>query len=203
MVTTTAATTLTGPVGKQAKPRHLPLFIDADALAAELRKAVRGEVRFDNGSRAGSATDGSNYRQVPIGVVIPANLDDVITTVDICRRHDGTPFVARRRHQPDRRLLQRRGRHRLVEARESGALDFDPAKQLARVQPGTVLDVLRAQAEKYQLTFDRPLDAHAQHARRDDRQQLLRRPFAHGIRNRADLPTRFTSSRSCSTTARG
>ena len=43
----------------------------AAVLAKELRRHVNGEVRFDAGSRALYATDGSNYRQVPIGVVIP------------------------------------------------------------------------------------------------------------------------------------
>ena len=52
--------------------------LDTDALAAALRSSLRGEVRFDDGSRALYATDGSNYRQVPIGVVIPRDLDDVI-----------------------------------------------------------------------------------------------------------------------------
>ena len=41
----------------------------AGALAAALRKRVRGEVRFDAGSRAIYATDLSIYRQPPIGVV--------------------------------------------------------------------------------------------------------------------------------------
>src|SRR5579863_5671359 len=45
--------------------------VDAAALENALRQAVTGEVRFDAGSRALYATDGSNYRQVPIGVVIP------------------------------------------------------------------------------------------------------------------------------------
>jgi FAD/FMN-containing dehydrogenase len=45
--------------------------VDAKALAGELRGKIRGEVRFDDGSRALYATDSSNYRQVPIGVVIP------------------------------------------------------------------------------------------------------------------------------------
>ena len=49
---------------------------DAKALAAELKSEIRGEVRFDDGSRALYATDGSNYRQVPIGVVIPESIDD-------------------------------------------------------------------------------------------------------------------------------
>jgi len=45
-----------------------PLFIDAKAVAADLRGAIKGEVRFDAGSRALYATDGSNYRKVPIGI---------------------------------------------------------------------------------------------------------------------------------------
>ncbi|MFZ2490731.1 MAG: hypothetical protein WA208_04520, partial [Thermoanaerobaculia bacterium] len=47
------------------------LNVDAAALAEALRGAIRGEVRFDNGSRAMYAADSSNYRQVPIGVVVP------------------------------------------------------------------------------------------------------------------------------------
>ncbi len=51
---------------------------DARALAAELADAVEGEVRFDTGSRAAYSTDASNYRQVPIGVVVPRTIDDVV-----------------------------------------------------------------------------------------------------------------------------
>ena len=43
--------------------------VDVNSLEAELKKSIEGEVRFDNGSRALYATDASNYRQVPIGVV--------------------------------------------------------------------------------------------------------------------------------------
>src|SRR5262249_3201938 len=50
-------------------------------LEAELRQCVQGEVRFDEGSRALYATDGSNYRQVPIGVVIPQTVADIVATV--------------------------------------------------------------------------------------------------------------------------
>ena len=53
----------------------------ADALAAELRSAIAGEVRFDDGSRALYSTDGSNYRQVPIGVVIPPSVPMIIYAV--------------------------------------------------------------------------------------------------------------------------
>jgi FAD/FMN-containing dehydrogenase len=59
--------------------------VDAAALAAALRARVRGGVRFDPGTRALYATDASNYRQVPIGVVVPKSLDDVVATVAVCR----------------------------------------------------------------------------------------------------------------------
>ena len=80
--------------GRASSRKTGPLFVDASALAAELRKAIRGEVRFDAGSRALYATDGSNYRQVPIGVVIPRDVDDVVQTVAICRAR-GTPILSR------------------------------------------------------------------------------------------------------------
>ncbi|WP_281292244.1 hypothetical protein [Actinomadura decatromicini] len=37
----------------------------------DLAARVDGEVRFDAGSRADYAHDASNYRQPPIGVVVP------------------------------------------------------------------------------------------------------------------------------------
>src|SRR2546429_9872908 len=68
--------------------------VDAEALASELRRRIRGEVRFDAGSRALYATDASNYRQVPIGVVIPRDADDVIKTMAIARE-SGASILAR------------------------------------------------------------------------------------------------------------
>src|SRR5713226_8248965 len=68
--------------------------VDAPALEAALRRHLRGEVRFDSGSRALYATDGSNYRQVPIGVVLPKDTDDVIAAISICREH-GAPVLCR------------------------------------------------------------------------------------------------------------
>src|SRR2546425_1003920 len=68
--------------------------VDAKALAADLQKVIRGEVRFDTGSRALYATDASNYRQVPIGVVLPRDAQDVVETVRLCREF-GAPVLAR------------------------------------------------------------------------------------------------------------
>jgi FAD/FMN-containing dehydrogenase len=58
------------------------------SLAQKLAEAISGEVRFDKGSQALYATDASNYRQVPLGVVIPRTLEDITTTVALCREHD-------------------------------------------------------------------------------------------------------------------
>ncbi|MBX6342685.1 MAG: FAD-binding oxidoreductase, partial [Thermomicrobiaceae bacterium] len=125
---------------------------DAEALAAELRARVRGEVRFDSGSRALYATDSSNYRQVPIGVVIPRDVDDVVATVEACRAY-GAP------------LLPRGGGTSLAGqcANVAVVLDFskylnrvlevDPARRIARVEPGVILDDLRAAAQRYGLTY--------------------------------------------------
>src|SRR5450631_2117472 len=68
--------------------------LDASALEAALRRHLRGEVRFDSGSRALYATDGSNYRLVPIGIVIPRDKEDVLATVALCREHRA-PLLAR------------------------------------------------------------------------------------------------------------
>ena len=68
-------------------------MVDRAALRDALRRQVRGEVRFDEGSRALYATDGSNYRQVPIGVVLPRDVDDVIATISIAR-HMAPPSSA-------------------------------------------------------------------------------------------------------------
>jgi FAD/FMN-containing dehydrogenase len=66
----------------------------AHLVEQELKSAIQGEVRFDDGSRALYATDGSNYRQVPIGVVIPKSIQDVEVAMAICHKYD-VPFLSR------------------------------------------------------------------------------------------------------------
>src|SRR6185295_3760424 len=82
--------------GALAKHRVLPVVSEPaeSRIARELSQRVRGEVRFDAGSRALYATDASNYRQVPIGVVVPRDIDDVIATLELCRRY-ALPVVGR------------------------------------------------------------------------------------------------------------
>ena len=80
------------PLSSHAKP--VDSFAQALELENELKRALRGEVRFDRGSRALYATDGSNYRQIPIGLVVPRDDQDVIAAVAACRKY-GAPVLAR------------------------------------------------------------------------------------------------------------
>lgn len=122
------------------------------SLLTDLRAHVRGDVRFDEGSRALYATDASNYRQVPIGVVIPRDVDDVLQTLAAARRH-GAPVVPR---GGGTSLAGEACNVALVidlSKYMNRVLMLDPASRRARVEPGTVLDDLRDQAKEHGLTF--------------------------------------------------
>ena len=121
-------------------------------LAAALRARVAGEVRLDAGSRALYATDSSNYRQVPIGVVVPRTIEDVVATMQVCREH-GAPFLSR----GGGTSLAGQCCNVAVVCDHSKylnrVLEIDPERKRARVEPGCVLDDLRDAAEHFHLTF--------------------------------------------------
>ncbi|MFL6193309.1 MAG: FAD-binding and (Fe-S)-binding domain-containing protein [Thermoanaerobaculia bacterium] len=129
-------------------------------LEDDLRRSVRGEVRFDDGSRALYATDASNYRQVPIGVVVPLDEEDLAAAVAACRRR-GAPIVQRGAGTSlagqccNRAVVIDSSRHL------RGILEIDPARRTARVRPGTVLDDLRREAGRHGLTFGPDPATHA------------------------------------------
>ncbi|MFI9236089.1 FAD-binding and (Fe-S)-binding domain-containing protein [Streptomyces sp. NPDC053079] len=129
---------------------------DADTpfpgLAAQLRAHVRGDVDFASSARALATMDASNYRRVPAGVVAPRDADDVAAVLAVCREH-GVPVVPR-------------GGGTSIAGQATGegvVLDFtrhmnaivavDAAARTAVVQPGVVLDDLRAAAGAFGLTF--------------------------------------------------
>src|SRR5437899_5004328 len=118
------------------------LNVDSAALASALRREIKGEVRFDNGSRALYATDASNYRQVPIGVVFPHNADDVIATVALARKF-GAPILAR---GGGTSLAGQCCNVAVVmdfSKYMHAILELNPGEKYAWVQPGIVLDDLR------------------------------------------------------------
>ncbi|HLJ78974.1 MAG TPA: FAD-binding oxidoreductase, partial [Acidobacteriaceae bacterium] len=124
----------------------------ARELETELLAAIRGEVRFDTTSRALYATDASNYRQVPIGVVLPRDAADVEATLAACwkagaailPRGAGTSLAGQCCNVAVV-LDFSKYMNRLVE--------LDPERKRAVVEPGIVLDRVREAAEVHHLTF--------------------------------------------------
>jgi FAD/FMN-containing dehydrogenase/Fe-S oxidoreductase len=138
------------PPSSHGKP--VDTFQRAADLQQALTRVVRGEVRFDRGSRALYASDASNYRQVPIGVVVPRDAEDVAAAVGVCREFDAP-------------ILPRGAGTSLAGQSCNVAVVIDFTKYMdrvvelnaegryARVQPGVVLDTLRERAEQHHLTF--------------------------------------------------
>jgi FAD/FMN-containing dehydrogenase/Fe-S oxidoreductase len=129
-----------------------PLQADAAALERGLRRQVDGEVRFDPGSRATYSTDASNYRQVPIGVVVPRSVEAGAATVRVCRGH-GAPVVSR----GGGTSLAGQACNAAVVIDWSkychGVVSVDPATRTCVVEPGIVLDELNRQLAPHRLMF--------------------------------------------------
>jgi FAD/FMN-containing dehydrogenase/Fe-S oxidoreductase len=126
--------------------------LNARLLEDDLRARVDGEVRFDPGSRAAYSTDGSNFRQVPIGVVVPRTVEAAAEAVAVCREH-GAP------------VLSRGGGTSLAGQCTNTAVVLDWSKYCNRlvsvdagartcvVEPGIVLDLLNEQLSSTGLSF--------------------------------------------------
>ena len=125
---------------------------DARALESDLRRTVRGEVRFDEPGRALYATDASNYRQVPVGVVLPRDADDVLATLAACRAA-GAPVLGRGAGTSlagqccNVAVVLDFSRHM------NAVLEVDPAGRTATVEPGVVLDRLQERLRPHGLVF--------------------------------------------------
>jgi FAD/FMN-containing dehydrogenase/Fe-S oxidoreductase len=144
-------------IDAEANRRHsphslAPIGLDSAELEAELKRRIEGEVRFDSASKAIYATDASNYRQVPIGVVIPKSKQDVVETIAACRKFQAP-------------VLSRGGGTSLAGQCCNTAVVIDWSKYLnrileisvanryARVEPGTICDDVVKAARPYDLTY--------------------------------------------------
>ena len=126
---------------------------NTEALRRDLAERVDGEVRFDSGSRATYSTDASNYRQVPVGVVIPKTVEALAETVAVCHRH-GAPVT----HRGCGTSLAGQSCNEAVIIDSSKycdrILEINPEEQFARVEPGVRRDQLTGRTEaEHNLTF--------------------------------------------------
>ncbi|HEX3676942.1 MAG TPA: FAD-binding and (Fe-S)-binding domain-containing protein [Sphingomicrobium sp.] len=124
----------------------------ARALQAELERSLAASIDFSPQAKALYATDASNYRQVPIGLVYPRTRDETIETVRICRAHDapiicrgGGTSLAGQSCNVAVCIDFSRHLHNVIE--------IEPGAGRARVEPGCILDKLRDVAGLHALTF--------------------------------------------------
>ncbi|HTW07185.1 MAG TPA: FAD-binding oxidoreductase, partial [Acidimicrobiales bacterium] len=148
---------LPAPVLRRSQPER---EIDIASLQRALESRVEGEVRFDDGTRAAYSTDGSNFRQVPIGVVVPKTIEDGVAAVSVCREHSSP-------------VLSRGGATSLIGQCTNTAVVIDWTKYCHRleavdadartcvVQPGIVLDVLNRELGHYGLRYGPEPATHA------------------------------------------
>lgn len=122
------------------------------ALEADLRRNVRGEVRFDQGSKALYAADASNYRQVPLAVVVPSDVDDLLETLAACRRND-VPFLPRGGGTSQNGQCVNVAVVADASKYVNRVVSVDPVAGVAIVEPGVICDTLRDAAEAHGLTF--------------------------------------------------
>ncbi|MFE3484595.1 FAD-binding and (Fe-S)-binding domain-containing protein [Streptomyces griseus] len=124
----------------------------APAFVAALRSAVRGASDFGATARALTTMDASNYRRVPLGVLAPRDADDIAAALAVCREH-GVPVVARGGGTSIAGQATGTGLVLDLTRHLRTILDLDPAARTAVVQPGVILDDLRAAAAPHGLTF--------------------------------------------------
>ncbi|MEI6350491.1 MAG: FAD-binding and (Fe-S)-binding domain-containing protein [Verrucomicrobiota bacterium] len=149
---------ITSNLKAKINPTHRPDAVnsapnvDALALEKELRATVRGEVRFSDGDRALYSTDSSNYRQIPIGVVIPQDRRDIVATAAACRKF-GAPITCR---GGGTSLAGQCCNVAVVidfTKYYNRILEVDVERKLVRVEPGIVLDSLNQAMREHGLIF--------------------------------------------------
>ncbi|PUA17702.1 FAD-binding and (Fe-S)-binding domain-containing protein [Glaciimonas sp. PCH181] len=132
-----------------------PSAIDINRLLKlqdRLKRSTTAEVRFDAGTRAVYASEASNYRQIPIGVVIPRSIDDFVQTVAECAAAD-LPILAR--GAGTSMCGQSVNAAVIIDHSKylTNIIDIDPIRRVAKVEPGVICDQLNHAAAKLGLTF--------------------------------------------------
>jgi hypothetical protein len=127
----------------------------AGRLAARLACETRGEVLFSPADRGRYATDASIYQEMPVGVFVPRNADDVKMALDICRDL-GVPIVPR--GGGTSQCGQTVGAGLVIDHSSNmcATRGIDADQRTVEVEPGIVLDHLNAELRSTGLWY--PVD---------------------------------------------
>ncbi|SEF90418.1 FAD/FMN-containing dehydrogenase [Actinacidiphila yanglinensis] len=132
----------------------------SDGLREELRRAGVDEVDTGGRRRAEYSSDASNYRVVPRAVVFPRDADEVLATLDVCRR-TGVPLVPRGAGTSIAGNAVGEGVVLDFSRHMNRVLRVDPEARTAVVQPGAVLDAVSAAGAPHGLRFGPDPSTHA------------------------------------------
>ncbi|MBI1827524.1 MAG: FAD-binding protein [Planctomycetes bacterium] len=124
----------------------------ASELEAKLKASVEGDVRFDRLSRTLYSTDASIYEIIPLGVVSPRGVADIVTTVNLCREA-GVPIVARGGGTGLAGGAVGFGAQLDLSRYMNRIGELNVAARTIEVEPGVVLDELNAHLAPHGLRF--------------------------------------------------
>jgi FAD/FMN-containing dehydrogenase/Fe-S oxidoreductase len=127
-------------------------FVEIAALEAELKSCIKGEIDFTTGGRALYTSDASNYRQIPIGIVCPRTIEEIVAVTRICHRHT-IPLLMRGAGTSQNGQCVNVAVVLDCSRHLNTVVKLDVDRQLAVVEPGLICDDLKAHAEQYGLTF--------------------------------------------------
>jgi FAD/FMN-containing dehydrogenase/Fe-S oxidoreductase len=134
--------------------------IDVAGLEEALRAEVDGDIGFDDQWLAMYASDASNFRQLPVGVVVPRTLDDVVATHRVCARF-GAPVVNR----GGGTSLSGETVNYAVVIDSSKYLthigELDPEERTVICQPGVINEQLNRHTGRYGLVFGPDPSSHS------------------------------------------
>ncbi|MFK7892045.1 MAG: FAD-binding oxidoreductase, partial [Granulosicoccus sp.] len=121
-------------------------------LADELASKLQGECDFSDAALALYTCDASNYRQIPLGVVYPANIADIVIATRVCREH-GQPVLMRGGGTSQNGQCANEAVILDCSRHLQQVIEIDEQNKSALVQPGIICDSLKAEAETLGLTF--------------------------------------------------
>lgn len=122
------------------------------AFHAELVDNLLGSCDFSSAGVAMYSSDASNYRQVPLGVVFPKNAEDIKTAARLCHKHSYAMLMRGGGTSQNGQCVNEAV---VVDCSQhmSQVLEIDTETRTALIEPGTVCDALKHEAEKHGLTF--------------------------------------------------
>ena len=119
-----------------------------DRLTAD----IEGRCDFSDAGIALYTSDASNYRQIPLGVVFPKSIDDIITTTRLCREHN-LPVLMRGAGTSQNGQTVNEAIILDCSQHLNRVLEMDIENRTVLVEPGIVCDALKAHAEQHDLTW--------------------------------------------------